>query len=259
MRSPHNLLPIGIGILCSIITPFVSATTLEKQEIQSQLNEAWSTPLVSAFYAETCNQPRIRNNIINKLKSNASEEVLSSPITFGFMLGFSNHLLSLTDSAESTQITCNRFQAANASTSGYMATTLDPKPAAQVVSVLNEQLGLQSHIGESVGQSLTLSIYNLNARYSKPLSQKLLLEACEINSSSVPMPSLLDLVNDAAFTQKPTEIEIRQLTEAWRGYSQGMYWHALSLVQNLNDTNVINDTTEKQQFCNKLANINEGH
>lgn len=265
MNVITKLMAVAVASYCSLT---VASTTqesasipLERQQIQEELNSKWATPLLTAFYAETCNQPQISHKIISDLKASAPEDVLRSPITYGFMLGYSNHLLSLEQPQADQLSACAKIKsdpALLASKFDDQALLHPPLSTNDAVSNINTQLGLEEKIGSETSKSLTISLFNINSIHASALSNRLLLEACELNSASVPMPSLLEIVNSAGYTVKPSEKDINQLTGAWLGYSQGMYWHALSLIQNLNDTKIKDAPSERSKFCHKIANLNEG-
>jgi hypothetical protein len=265
MNVITKLISVAVASYCSLTVastaPESAAIPLERQQIQEELNSKWATPLLTAFYAETCNQPQISQKIISDLKSSTPGEVLSSSITYGFMLGYSNHLLSFEQSQADQLTACAKLKTdpallgENFDEQGLLR---PPLSANDAVTNINTQLGLDEKIGSETSKSLTISLFNINSIHAGALNKRLLLEACELNSNSVTMPSLLEIVNSAGYTTKPSEKDITQLTGAWLGYSQGMYWHALSLIQNLNDTVTKNAPSERSKFCHKIANLNEG-
>lgn len=217
-----------------------------ENQIQTYMNESWAPSMLNAFMYELCGNSKQAQNTIKDMLSATPGGYLSSPITYGFAMGYSNHLSTLIRDKQNSERSCLKYN--------DHPPLLDQKSSDAALVALNQSLDLERYMGANNAKSLTISLYNLDSKYSSQLSRKLLAEACEYNSADIRLPNLLEIVNSAQFSVKPTAEEIQMLTQAWRGYSQGMYWHAISLVSNLSDTPTNGKESEKKEFCMNVVN-----
>lgn len=212
-----------------------------EHQIQTYMNDSWAPAMLNTFMFELCGRPDEAQKTAKEMLFATPDEFLSSPITFGFAMGYSNHLSTLIRDKQNVERSCLKYN--------DHPPLLDQKSSDAALEALNQTIDLKSYMGENNTRSLTISLYNLDSKYSSQLSRKLLAEACEYNSADIRLPNLLEIVNSAQFSVKPTAQEIQMLTQAWRGYSQGMYWHAISLVSNLSETPTNGKDSEKKEFC----------
>lgn len=237
---------IKLVLITALLSHCISAFAIENIEsdahIQRYLNDNWPSSLLTAYTGFTCGNEDLGYESLKNLMVTTPNSILSSPIAYGFLTGYNNHLSSLQNSIDQKSL-CEKA-------------SISPKEKAiaadDAITRINETINLNGYLGEYRAQGLMISLYSINKEYSSQLSKKLLIDACNMNSSNIKMPTLLDLVNSSGLTQKPDANGVKDIAQVWKGYSQGMYWHALSLVEKFSPEHNEQGISPKQDFCNKI-------
>lgn len=249
-------LPILLASMLSCISCLAVASTLPQETsrtaIQAELNDNWALPMISAYSAYRCGMNGTGDKIIEELLSHASPGTASSVVTYGFMLSYSDHLSSIDISPSTQDTVCARVESdlngkPEMSSSRY--TLVDNNKS--LVRIF-ERIKIKSTIGEGRANGLLISAYNIEHNIGTQSNISVLAQACNLDDATEAPPTLLTLVNAAKLTGNIQHQDFVDITDLWVGYTQGLYWHARSLLESIGNE-------KRKELCENISKYLKEH
>lgn len=219
--------------------------------VQEELNEKWAIPLINSYSAYRCGQEKLGDKIISRMISDASPELATSVITYGFMLSYGDHLSSISFDEQNEVSACKRLtqeMEPGVHKTTEVSTRLD---STQSLNRIFDKIGIVESIGERRANNLILSLHNIEKEIGPNTNISLLAQACGLSDPIQNPPNLLTLVNSSKMTGEIQHQDFIDITDAWVGYTQGLYWHAISLLGNA-------DQKQKSEICSRISKISAG-
>ncbi|MFK4132296.1 hypothetical protein ACI2KR_08380 [Pseudomonas luteola] len=214
-----------------------------KAAVQQALNEYWPEPLLNAFSAYRCGYDNIGKRTIAGMLEKTPETVNGSPIAYGFLLGYSDHLGSLKIDENSSSVGCKAIASRNPDA---LKTLPDDRiDSNRAIDQMIKDTGIIDSLGQSRINNLLISTSNIQSRLGVKLNASVLLSACNDPEASKLMPTAIDVINGSGLVGTPDKQKIKDALDVWFGYSQGIYWHAISLVNQY-------EPKQKTEFCHNL-------
>lgn len=248
-------LSLTMAVVLSCISSLSIASTpaaeTSRTAIQTQLNDRWAIPIITAYSAYRCGMNSSGDSIIEKLLAQAPPETKSSVVTYGFMLSYSDHLSSIDISPLNKDTVCARVKS---------DLDIKPKQPPSEYSLVdnNTSLGrifektkIKEAIGERRANGLLISAHNIEQSIGTDSNVSVLAQACNLPNATDHPPTLLTLVNAAKLTGSVQHQDFVDITDLWVGYTQGLYWHARSLLENVGDQN-------RKELCSNISQYLEG-
>lgn len=219
-----------------------------KNAVQNELNNKWAMPLQKAYTAYRCGVRSESSSILSEMIADTSEAVKSSPITYGFLLAYSEHLGALDYQIEDVNSICSGLTNSAETSTLARNTTFDDNTYEQAIDFIIKSTGIEKSLGQSRVNNLMITARNMQMHLGVPLNASILMSACNLPKANEYMPKALDVINAAGLMGEPDKLKIEDALDVWFGYSQGSYWHALYLVKNSNSNNTKN-------ICNNLDSL----
>ncbi|MDU8351504.1 hypothetical protein RYA05_06340 [Pseudomonas syringae pv. actinidiae] len=248
-------LPMLVAAVLSCISYSVVASTPHQETprttVQAELNDKWAIPIITAYSAYRCGMKGTGDSIIDQLLKDASPGARSSVITYGFMLSYSDHLSSIDISQSNKDTACARVKSDLDNTpeqpnSGY--TLVDNNTS---LGRIFERTKIKSMIGERRANGLLVSAHNIEQGIGTDSNVSVLAQACSLPDATDNPPTLLTLINAAKLTGSVQHQDFVDITDLWVGYTQGLYWHARSLLESVGDK-------KRKELCSNIYQYLEG-
>jgi hypothetical protein len=218
----------------------------DKNAIQNELNVKWATPLQQAYTAFRCGYEAESTAIIRKMTESTSEATKSSPVAYGFLLGYSEHLDALNYQGNERESICKNFDTAINPSNMPSPDSFSKNTSIEAIDHVISTIGITKSLGEPRVKDLLLTAQSVQNSLGVKLNTSILMSACNLPDANKSMPTAVQIINAAGLMGEPNKDKIKDALDVWFGFSQGSYWHALYLI---------NSTTKKDTVCSNLTSM----